>query len=127
MGWSIGFDTTWQRHIGYEVPAQCDHPGCSAEIDRGLGHVCGSEPYGGEEGCGLYFCGSHLGYGETDARLCQQCQQCSEPFTPTPDLACWISWKLTDPSWQRWRTDNPDQVRQLHAASAPSPRGARRP
>ena len=44
MGWSIGFDTRWNRDIGYGVPAYCDHPGCNKEIDRGLSHVCGGEP-----------------------------------------------------------------------------------
>lgn len=41
MGWSIGFDSNWNRDIGYGVPAFCDHPGCTAEIDRGLAYVCG--------------------------------------------------------------------------------------
>lgn len=36
MGWSIGFDTRWKRDIGYGVPAECDHPTCGAQIDRGL-------------------------------------------------------------------------------------------
>jgi len=26
MGWSIGFDETWQRDIGYVVQSVCDHP-----------------------------------------------------------------------------------------------------
>lgn len=54
MGWSIGYDSKWKRDIGYGVPAWCDHPGCIEEIYRGLSHVCGGEPYGGERGCGLY-------------------------------------------------------------------------
>ena len=60
MGWSVGYDSKWERDIGYGVPAICDHPGCNKEIDRGLGYVCGGEPYGGEHGCGLFFCGEHL-------------------------------------------------------------------
>ncbi len=44
MSWAVGFDETWQRDIGYGVPAYCDHPGCMAEIDRGLSYVCGGEP-----------------------------------------------------------------------------------
>lgn len=62
MGWSIGYDSKWKRDIGYGVPASCDYPGCDAEIDRGLSYVCGGEPYGGEVGCGLYFCAAHLLY-----------------------------------------------------------------
>ena len=26
MGWSIGFDSKWNRDIGYGVPATCDYP-----------------------------------------------------------------------------------------------------
>jgi len=52
MGWSIGFDSRWNRDIGYGVPAYCDHPKCNEEIDRGLAYVCcGEQPYGGEHGC----------------------------------------------------------------------------
>jgi len=51
MSWAIGYDTRWQRDVGYGVPAWCDHPGCEAEIDRGLSYVCGNEPYGGDHEC----------------------------------------------------------------------------
>ena len=50
MGWSIGYDSNWDRDIGYGVPAYCDHPDCNEEIDRGLSYVCGGEPYGGDRG-----------------------------------------------------------------------------
>jgi len=39
---------------GYGVPDVCNHPECSAEIDRGLSYLC--------YGCTGYFCGAHLGY-----------------------------------------------------------------
>lgn len=61
MSWAVGYDAKWHRDIGYGVPATCDYPGCAAEIDRGLGYVCAGEPYGGEHGCGLYFCDAHGG------------------------------------------------------------------
>lgn len=64
MGWEIGYDPSWGRDVGYGVPAECDHPDCNAQIDRGLAYVCGGEPYGGELGCGLFFCASHLFYAE---------------------------------------------------------------
>lgn len=66
MGWEIGYDDRWKRDIGYGVPAVCDHPGCNTEIDRGLSYVCGGEPYGGEMGCGLFFCYEHLFYAEPE-------------------------------------------------------------
>lgn len=110
MGWSIGFDSNWQRDVGYGVPAICDHPDCSKEIDRGLAYVCGGEPYGGEKGCGLYFCSAHLAY-KTNGRtiispqLCDRCVAGENPFTPKPDSPEWVNFKMTDPSWAEWRKE----------------------
>ena len=101
MRWSIGFDTNWNRDIGYGVPAYCDYPGCGKVIDRGLSYVCGAEPYGGERGCGLYFCGIHQ---HGPKQLCIRCYpRRKKPFKPTPDHPDWIKHKQTDPSWQEWR------------------------
>lgn len=108
MGWSLGYDENWKRDIGYGVPAICDHPGCNAIIDRGLGHVCGGEPYGGDDGCGLYFCGKHL-----IGNLCERCNKGGEPFTPTPDVIEWIEFKITDASWKLWREENQIEVLEL--------------
>lgn len=106
MGWSIGFDSNWNRDIGYGVPAYCDFPGCGKTIDRGLAYVCGGEPEGGEHGCGLYFCESHLTYSERkDATLCPRCYRGNRPFKPTPDHPDWIAHKATDPSWAKWRAE----------------------
>ena len=113
MSWAIGFDDTWNRDIGYGVPANCDHPSCIAKINRGLSYVCGGEPYGGDDGCGLYFCSNHLYLPHVpDLPLCPQlCERCSngdeEPFKATLDHPQWIEWKLTDGSWQKWRDENP--------------------
>ena len=104
MGWAVGNDGG--RDIGYGVPAICDHPGCGAAIDRGLGHVCGyGEPYGGDFGCGRYFCAKHGG-----GQLCVQCRAGEAPFDPTPDTAEWVRHKLTDDSWAAWRAANPEWV-----------------
>jgi hypothetical protein len=108
MSWAIGYDKKWQRDIGYGVPAICDFPGCGENIDRGLGHVCGGAPYGGEHGCGLYFCGRHQGCGRR--QLCERCQKHESPFLPTPDAPEWIKHKLTDSTWQEWRDANPEFV-----------------
>lgn len=111
MGWSIGYDDDWQKDIGYGVSAYCDHPGCAAEIDRGLSYVCG-----GEYGCGLYFCGKHLQYHQGH----QKCERCAceadKPFDPKPEHPDWIAWKLNDESWKPWRDEHPDEVAQLQAA-----------
>lgn len=112
MGWSIGYDSMWQRDIGYGVPAYCDHPDCDAEIDRGLGYVCGGEPYGGDKGCGLYFCGRHGG-----GFLCERCEDDSNPFQPKQDHPEWIHHKLMNESWQRWRDENPEEVARMRASA----------
>jgi hypothetical protein len=109
MGWSVGYDNKWKRDIGYGVPSICDHPGCGEEINRGLPYICGGEPYGGERGCGLYFCDEHI----TALGVCKQCAAALPPFEPTPDTVEWVHWKLTDSSWQRWRDENPDEVARL--------------
>lgn len=119
MGWSLGEHNG--RDIGYGVPAYCDHPGCMKEIDRGLGYVCGSEPYGGEHGCGLFFCEDHLWHRSprSSYRSVQNCKRCMTyrpAFKPTPDHPDWIAWKLTDESWAAWRAENPEWVAANQAA-----------
>lgn len=117
MGWSVGYDEKWRRDIGYGVPATCDYPGCGAEIDRGLAHVCGGDPYGGEHGCGLFFCREHLTYAGDRRDNVQLCSRCysnrAAKFDPTPDRPEWVQHKLTDPSWEVWRKRNPAEVRRL--------------
>jgi hypothetical protein len=108
MGWAIGFDERWQRDIGYGVPALCDAPNCNKQIDRGLSYVCGSEPYGGEHGCGLYFCGDHMwrrNPRNTDELVdnCKRCMTYKRPYKAKPDIAEWTEFKMIDPSWQSWR------------------------
>lgn len=54
-----------KRPIGYAVLATCDKRGCKAEIDRGLGSICGEMhhgPFDDGPGCGLYYCGDHSGW-----------------------------------------------------------------
>lgn len=80
MGWAVGYDEHWKRDVGYGVPAFCDHPDCSAEIDRGLAYVCGQYPFGGEDGCGLHFCPTHLLF---PGQLCERC------FTRNEDDMTW--------------------------------------
>lgn len=108
MGYSVGWDSTRRRDIGYGVPAICEHPGCNEEIDRGMAHACGQGfP---EDGCGLYFCGKHL-----HPCQCERCLNEQEPFEQKPDTKGWIEWKLTDPSWQQWRDEDPEAVAAMMA------------
>ncbi|MBE5477773.1 hypothetical protein E3G68_005106 [Mycobacteroides abscessus] len=136
MGWAIGFDSRWQRDVGYGVPAWCDHPNCHTMIDRGLSNVCGGQPYGGDNGCGLYFCDVHqhavwdeegddvlTANGEPLIQLCERCVSRHEgsdttPFDPKPDHPEWASWKLTHDSWAQWRSENPDAAERLRALAS---------
>lgn len=108
MGWSIGYDSKWNRDIGYGVPAYCDHPKCNAKIDRGLSYVCGGEPYGGEHGCGLYFCYEHQHYrSATNPQACARCLRYKPPFKAKRDHPEWVHHKTTDESWAEWRAEHP--------------------
>ncbi len=116
MGWSIGFDENWQRDIGYDVPAVCDHPKCNEHIHRGLAYVCGGGPYGEsnieyrKDGCGLFFCYEHLNV----ENRCPKCARYDKkPYKMKPDTAEWINWKLTDESWAEWRKENAKEVREM--------------
>jgi len=113
MGWSLGYDSSWKRFIGYGVPAYCDHPGCNKEIDRGLSYVCGGEPYGGDRGCGLYFCGEHLFYHRRLGQLCERCGSRKKPFIPKEEHPDWIKHLLTDKSWKDWRKENKNIVKEF--------------
>ncbi len=118
MGWSLGFDTNWNRDIGYGVPAICDHPKCDKEIDRGLGYVCGGDIYGGEKGCGLFFCGHHLSAG---GQLCPKCDRYDKkPYKAKPDARVWERFKLKHSSWKSWRDENPELVLQMRERCYPS-------
>jgi hypothetical protein len=127
MSWAIGWDGEWKRDIGYSVPAVCDHPDCDTEIDRGLSYVCGGEPYGGEVGCGLYFCEQHLTFAfledEDETMSPQLCEVCAaefgkddyegKMFEPKPDTKEWMRWKLNHGSWAEWRDNHPDEVKNM--------------
>lgn len=109
MGYAVGFrDDRW---IGYGVPAECDRPECTVEIDRGMGYVCG-DVWGAEdtEGCGLFFCARHGG-----GSICERCEAGAAPFAPKPDSDEWVDHMLTDESWEEWRGENPAQVEALRS------------
>lgn len=103
MGWSLGYDSNWNRDVGYGVPAYCDHPGCDEKINRGLAYVCcDQQMYGGEDGCGLYFCSNH------------RTAECTHHgFKPAPEHPDWVRHKLTHDSWQQWREEHPDEVKRM--------------
>jgi hypothetical protein len=122
MGWQVGYDGKWQRDIGYGVPAICDRARCGAAIDRGLSYVCGSDPRGGDRGCGLYFCGECLRFSRKDGDryvyLCSRCNKNRAPYEPTPDVPEWVEHKLADESWGPWRDEHPAEVAAMRSALA---------
>ncbi len=114
MGYSLGWDSDNNRWKGYGVPCICEHPECSAEIDRGMEFLC--------EGCGLAFCGSHL-----TAHFCERCldeeafesdgedleaRLDAEPFPTKPERPEWLKHLRTDESWAEWRA-TPGNMAQL--------------
>ncbi len=119
MGWSVGEHNG--RDIGYGVPAVCDAPGCAEVIDRGLSYVCGGEPYGGEVGCGLFFCAQHRKRWKQGYACCSRCADSFPPYEAKPDVDEWVQHKLTHKSWARWRAENPEWVKA--AASKACPEG----
>ncbi|DAB40272.1 MAG TPA: hypothetical protein CFH81_08745 [Sulfurovum sp. UBA12169] len=116
MSWAVGFDEHWGRDVGYGVPAICDHPDCKKKIDRGLSYVCGGDPYGGEHGCGLFFCEEHfhiVATSDSSKFVCERCAKNEQPFFPKHDTKEWIKWKLEDLSWKKWRDENPEKVEKM--------------
>lgn len=104
------------RWAGYGVPAICDHPDCSAEINRGMGYRCeerwiedeGTGEEAREEGCMLFFCGEHSEI---------SCSPEHDDFTPKPDTQEWVEFILTDESWAQWRAENPKRVEWMKGES----------
>lgn len=98
--------------LGPRVPAICDHPECTAEVTRGRVNTCGADPAGGEDGCGLVFCGAHLqGPGQT----CECCAAGAPPYARKTERPDWTEFKLTGDAWAEWRRNNPEQVMALAA------------
>lgn len=124
MGWSVGFDAHWNRCVGYGVTAYCDAPGCRAEIDRGLAYVCGGYLYGGEHGCGLFFCDEHrrgyrAGAGEA---VCRRCAAYRPPYKRVSiEHPAWLAHLLGDPSWAGWRAEHPESVEFIQQAVSCQP------
>lgn len=85
------------RWAGYMVPGICDLPGCSTEIDRGMGYRCSEQQLEGKKSCELHFCTKHL-----------YDHKAHKDSVPKPDLPEWLRWMLTDESWAEWRTEEPE-------------------
>ena len=78
MGWANCGTDEQGRPIGYAHDAKCDHPGCSAEIHRGLAYACGGMHGSDEHSCGKYFCPDHLTFVCVDGEWKSLCDECFE-------------------------------------------------
>jgi hypothetical protein len=77
MGWGNCGTDSKGRPIGYYHEATCDHPGCGAEIHRGLAYVCGGMHGEDEHSCEGYFCTAHLTPTETiEGDVISVCPEC---------------------------------------------------
>lgn len=126
MGYAVYPDPAAEdRWAGYAVPAACDVPDCTQEIDRGYAYRCEPgytfryyrdgvevdenadwdqeveiEPEG--EGCGRFFCPRHQAHAEH-----------GDGVPAKPDSATWQLHQLTDPTWEPWRLEHPGLVAEL--------------
>lgn len=109
MGYAVYWEHDNQRWAGYGVPAECDYPQCTTEIDRGFAYKCeahivwdnADEPIE-LPGCELFFCRTHQ-----DVRFHEEVKN------PKPESETWERHMLTDESWGLWREDNPDKVKEM--------------
>ena len=106
------------RWCGYGVPAECDWPSCEKQIDRGVAYKCeehvwyeGDDDEEGvecvEDGCGLFFCENHLWLRDGDEH---------DFVVPKGESDEWMAHMLTDESWEQWRRENPERVKQMEVA-----------
>lgn len=95
----MGYGLYWEygRWQGYGVPAYCDYPGCHEEVDRGLGYRHEEDQ---EMPPQVFCCAKHsntpLDSFEVESK-------------EHPE---WLRWVLTHDSWEQWRQENPETVRE---------------
>lgn len=69
MGWGNCGTNRNGVEIGYAVEAECDEPGCTTMIDRGLAFICG-EMHDDQRTCAKYYCHDH----QTLINRCKRCE-----------------------------------------------------
>ena len=122
----------WDRFWWYGVPAVCEHPWCKKVIDRWMWCACWWMPFS-DHGCDRYFCEKHLRYvmynknwtilsddatdeeydNATSVNLCKRCRDNKDPFPYKPEHKKWVKHILNDESWEEWRWNNPEKVKEL--------------
>lgn len=136
MSWAIGFSENQNRDVGYAVPAICDHPGCTAEIDRGIAYMCCEISPDHHATCGGFYCAYHresyiygdelddMDESELEAHNIDKDSDAvaeaiddgdivkclHEPIEKGKENAAWLEHCLKDETWQDWRNENPAMV-----------------
>jgi hypothetical protein len=95
----MGYSVYWAngRWQGYGIPAYCDYPGCSEEIDRGMRFQHEEDLENGTPS--VFVCNKHQ---ET---LIEEIEVDYDREHPE-----WLKHILTDESWELWREENPEIV-----------------
>ncbi|NQD40529.1 hypothetical protein [Glutamicibacter halophytocola] len=90
------------REAGYSVEAECDKPGCTTQIDRGLGFLCGESPDGhrdsDEFGCGNYYCDQHETYHDCPNPKCGK-------YSADESLCCSKAKGHDTPHWDEYEQE----------------------
>ncbi len=112
MGYSIGFNNTTKRNIGYEVPCHCDHPGCDKIINRGMSYSSDIENSKTNCDAGIFLCEEHMIHiSEEECDNYKDCSHCEIGIIPLKDdCQEWIDHKLKHDSWAAWRSENKNWV-----------------
>ena len=154
MGYSCYYSVKNDRHQGYGVSAYCDHPGCYAQIDRGMGHACCDEP-DSEVGCGGMYCSDHkhmsmmvgdlgdlsekelreLGLDgpeypvviDSDGEIenSHEYVKCFHEPIESKEHPDWAKHVATDESWENWRTENSEKFAVLQKNAAENAENAK--
>jgi len=129
MGYSVYYSIENNRFQGYGVPAYCDHPDCTNEIDRGISYVCCGDQLH-TNSCGGYYCQDHEHLclilleedfeGLTSDEISEnfdldECPefdedgyfyQCKHKPIQHKEHPEWVEHMSTDESWNVWRNEN---------------------
>jgi len=97
----MGYQIYWSncRWQGYGVPAYCDHKNCNNKIDRGMGYQHQDDNDGATPN--VIVCDDH--------RNASIRQTSIDYKREHPE---WLSHILNDESWEQWRDENKEVVKE---------------
>lgn len=139
MGYSCYTSEKHGREQGYDVPAICDHPDCSVEIDRGVGYVC-LDNQDHTASCGGFYCSEHSAlafiisedeFEDLDDDDAQELAEsyglkekpefdedgyfyiCQHKPIEYKETRSWLEHIMGDESWQKWREEEPARAERI--------------